>query len=58
MTEMDLSDRLQRLPGAWQNNFTPFAGNLRPQKEGVTLSTKAYPSWHELAAKSKPYQDV
>ena len=72
LTEVDLQERMDPLPGLRQNAWAPFPGAPRggkpppriygesaPQeRQTMTLGTRdKYPSWQELEDKSKPYQD-
>ena len=61
LTEVDMGNRLTKMPTDWQGAFTPF---LRapafspglPEKETVTLGTvNKYPDWGELRKNSEAY---
>ena len=69
LSEVDLQDRMQKLPGSWQGSWSPFsslklqdgqgptmsAGTL-PKRQTVTLGTSnKYPEWPDLKKNSEPY---
>ena len=70
ITEVDIQNRIDPLPGAWQGSWSPFVGmqfadpkadprapNLASQaRKTVTLGSKnKYPDWGELKELSEPY---
>ena len=61
LNEIDLLDRMKPLAGAFENQFSAFGGmaaaksrSAAPRfEEGVTLSSKKYPSFADMAKRDR-----